>query len=134
MNNSTPGFPVHHQLPELAQLKSIKSVMPSNHLILCHPFLLLSPIFPSIKVFSSKSILHIKCPKYWSFSFSISPTNEYSGLISFRIDWLSPCSPKDPEESFPTPQLKSISSLVLGFLYGSTFTPIHDYWRNHSFD
>ena len=70
------------------KLKSIKSVMPSSHLILCHPFLLLLPIFPSIRVFSNESILHVKCPKYWSFSFSISPSNEYSGLISLRIDWL----------------------------------------------
>ena len=86
MNNSTPGFPVHHQLPELAQLKSIKLVMPSNHLILCCPFLLPPSIFPSIGGFFSESILPIRWPKYWSFSFSISPSNEYSGLISFRID------------------------------------------------
>ena len=77
-----PGFSVHHQLPE-----PIRSVMPSNHLILCHPLLLLS-IFPSIRVFSNESALHIRWPKYWSFSFSISPSYEYSGLISFRIDWL----------------------------------------------
>ena len=72
----------------LLKLMSVESVMPSNHLILCHPFLLLSSIFPSIRVFSNKSVLHIRCPKYWSFSFSIIPSNEYSGLISFRIDWL----------------------------------------------
>ena len=71
----------------LLKLMSIKSVMPSNHLILCHPLFLLPSIFPSIRVFSNESVLHIRWPKYWSFSFSISPSNEYSGLISFRIDW-----------------------------------------------
>ena len=88
MNCSTPGLPVHHQLPSLLKLISIKSVMPSNHLILCHPLLLLPSIFPSIKVFSNVSVLCIRWPKYWTFSFSISPSNECSGLISFRLDWL----------------------------------------------
>ena len=83
-----PGFPVHHQLRSLLKLMSIKLVMPSNHLILCHPLLLLPPVFPSIRVFFSESVLSIRWPKYWSFSFSISPSNEYSGLISFTIDWL----------------------------------------------
>ena len=72
----------------LFKLMSIESVMPSNHLILCHPLLLLPLIFPSIKIFSNESVFHIRWPKCWSFSFSISPSNEYSGLISFRIDWL----------------------------------------------
>ena len=90
MNCSTPGFPVQHQLPELAQTLFLESVMPSNHLILWHPFLLLPSIFPSIRVFSKESVLHIRWPKYWSFSFSISPSNEYSGLISFRIDCFDP--------------------------------------------
>ena len=85
---STPGFPVHHQLPSLLKLMPIKSVMPSKHLILCQPLLLPSSIFPRIKVFSSESILHIRWPNYWNFSFSISPFKEYSGLIFFRIDWL----------------------------------------------
>ena len=76
MDFSMPAFPVHHQLPELAQIMSIKSVMPSNHLILCHPLLLLPSIFPSIRVFSDESVLHIRWPKYWSFSFSISPSME----------------------------------------------------------
>jgi len=83
-----PGFPVHRQLQELTKLMSIESVMPSNHLILCCPLLLLPSIFPSIRVFSNKSVLHIRWPKYWSFSFSISPSNEHPGLISFRMDWL----------------------------------------------
>ena len=87
MNYSMPGLPVHHQLPEFTQLMPIELVMPFNHLILCCPLLLLPPIFPSIRVFSNESALRIRWPKYWSFSFSISPSNEYSGLI-FRMDWL----------------------------------------------
>ena len=82
-----PGFPVHHQLLELPKLMSIESVMQSNRLILCHP-LLLPSVFPGIRVFSNESVLRIRWPKYWSFSFSISPSNEYLGLISSRIDWL----------------------------------------------
>ena len=85
---SKPGFPVHHQLWSLLKFMSIEQVMPSSHLILCRPLLLLPSIFPSIRVFSKESVLHIRWPKYWSFSFSISPSNEYSELISFRIDWL----------------------------------------------
>ena len=84
---STPGFPVHHQLPKFVQIH-VKSVMPSNHLILCRPLLLLPSILPSIRVFSNESVFRIRWPKYWSFSFSSSPSNEYSGLISFRMDWL----------------------------------------------
>ena len=85
MDCSTPGFPVLHHL---LKLLSIESVMPSNHLILCHPLLLLPSIFPSIRVFSNESALHIRWPKYWNFSFSISSSREYSGLISFRMDWV----------------------------------------------
>ena len=81
-----PGFPVHHNSWSLLKLMSIESMMPSNHLILCHPLFLLPSIFPSIRVFSRVSVLPISWPKYWSFSFSISPSNEYSGLISFRMD------------------------------------------------
>ena len=88
MNHSMPGLPVHHQLLEFTQLTSIKSVMPSSHLILCRLLLLLLPIPPSIRVFSNESTLRMKWPKYWSFSFSISPSNEHPGLISFRMDWL----------------------------------------------
>ena len=88
MNPSTPALPVHHQLPELLKLMPIESVMPSSHLILCRPFLLLPPIPPSIRVFSNESTLHMRWPKYWSFSFSISPSSEHPGLISFRMDWL----------------------------------------------
>ena len=90
MDCSTPGLPAHHQLPTLLKLMSIELVMPSNHLILCCPLLLLPSIFPSIRVFSNESVLHVRWPNYrsFSFSFSISPSNEYSELISFRIDWL----------------------------------------------
>ena len=88
MNCSTPGLPVHHQLWSLLKLMSIESVMPSRHLILCCPLLLLPPIPPRIRVFSNESTLHMKWPKYWSFSFSISSSNEHPGLISFRMDWL----------------------------------------------
>ena len=88
MNHSAPGLPVHHQLPEFSHTQSIESVMPSSLLILCRPLLLLPPIFPSIRVFSNESTLRIRWPKYWSFSFNISPSNEHPGLISFRMDWL----------------------------------------------
>ena len=98
------------------------------------PFFLFS-VFPSIMVFSNKSALHIRGSKYWSFSFSISPFSDYTGLISFRIDWFdSPSCPRDSQESSPTPQFKSTNSLALSFLYSPTLTPIHDYWENHSFD
>ena len=88
MNRSTTVLPVHHQLPSLLKLMSIESVMPSSHLILCGPLLLLPPIPASIRVFSNELTLRMRWPKYWSFSFSISPSNEYPGLISFRVDWL----------------------------------------------
>ena len=88
MDCSMPGFPVHRHSQSLLELMSITWVMPSNHLVLCHTLLLLPPIFPSIRVFPKESVLHIRWPKYWSFSFSINPPNEYSGLISFRMDWL----------------------------------------------
>ena len=88
MNRSTPGLPVHHQLPEFTQTQSIESVMPSSHLILCRPLLLLPPIPPSIRVFSNESTLCMRWPKYWSFSFSIIPFKEHPGLISLRMDWL----------------------------------------------
>ena len=118
----------------LLKLMSIESVMPSNHLILCRPLLLLPSVLPSILPISDESVLRIRWPKYWSFSFSISPSNEYSGLISFRMLVGSPCSPRDSQESSPTPQFKSINSSMLSFLYGPTFTSIYDYWKNHSFD
>ena len=105
---------------------SIESVMPSNHLILCHP-LLLPSIFPSIKVFSNESALCIRWPKYWSFSFNISPFNEHPGLISFRMDWLDLLAVQGTLESSPTPQFRSINSSALSFLYSPTLTFIHDH-------
>ena len=117
----------------LLKVMSVESVMPSNHLILCHSFLLLPSIFPSIRVFSDESALHIRWPKYWSFSFNISPSNENSGLISFRMDRFDILAiQRDSQESSPTAQLKSINSLVLRFLYSPTLTSIHDHWKNHS--
>ena len=88
MDCSTPGLPIHTNSQSPPKLMSIESVMPSNHLILCQPLLLLPSIFPSIRVFSNESVLPIRWPKYWSFRFNISPSNEHSGLISFRIDRL----------------------------------------------
>ena len=109
---------------------SIESVIPSNHLIPCHPLFLLPSILSSIRVFSNESALRIRWPKCWSFSFSISLSNEYSGLISFRIDWFDLLeSPRDSPESSPTPKFIRINSLVLNFLYGPTLISIHDYWK-----
>ena len=115
MDSSMPGFPIFQSL---LKLMSIESVMPTNHLILFCLLLLLLSIFPSIRVFSKDLTLHIRWPKYWSLSFSISPSNKYSGLISFRMQLVgSPCSPRDSQESSQTPQFKSISSLALSFLH-----------------
>ena len=120
----------------LPTFMSIQSMMPSSHLILLScPLLLLPSIFPSIRVFSSESTLHIRWPKYWSFSFSISPSSEHPGLISFKDGLVgSPCSPRGSQESSPTPQFKSINSLALTFLYDLTHKSTHGYWRNNSFD
>ena len=118
----------------LPKLMSIELVMPSHHLILGRS-LLLPSIFPSIRVFSNDSVLYIRWPKYWSFSFSISPSNEYSGLISFRMEWLDLLTVQGTLKSYSlTPQFKSINSLALSFLYSPTLTSIHDYWKNHSLD
>ena len=123
MDFSTPGFPVHHQLLAI-KLTSIESVMPSNHLILCCPLLLPPSIFPSIRVFSNESALCIRWSKYWSFSFSISLSNAYSVLISFRIDWFYILAVQGTQESSPTPQFKSTYSSVLSFLNSPTLTSI----------
>ena len=116
----------------LLKLMSIESVMRSNHLILCRPLLLPPSIFPSIRIFSNKSILHMRWPKYWSFSFSSSPSNDYSGLISFRIHWLDIFAVQGTLKSLL--QHQSISSSVLSFLFSPTLTSILDHWKNHSFD
>ena len=117
------------------RLTSIEPVMSSSHLILCRALLLLPPIPPSIRVFSNESALHMRWPKYWSFSFNIIPPKEIPGLISFRMEWLeSPCSPRESQESSPAPQFKSINSSALSFLHSPTLTSIHDHWKNHSLD
>ena len=117
----------------LLKFMSFESAMPSNHLILCTPLLPLSLVFPSIRVFSNESVLRIRWPKYWSFSFSINPSSEYSGLISFTIDWFDLLAETNSQASSPTPQLKSIKSLALSFLYGPTLMSIHDYWKTIAF-
>ena len=114
----------------LLKLMSIESVMPSNHLILCHSLLLLTSILPSIRIFCNESALCIRWPKYWSFSFSISPSNEYAGLISYRIDWFDLLAVQGTFKSSPTPQSKSINSSALSLLYSPTLTSIHDHWKN----
>ena len=136
MNRSTPGLPVHHHSWSSPKLTSIESVMLSSHLILCCPLLLLPPIPLSIRVFSNESTLHMRWPKYWSFSFSISPSKEHQGLISFRMDWLDLLAVQGTlnSESSPTPQFKSINSSVLSFFHSPTLTSIHDHWKNHSLD
>ena len=135
MNCSMPGLPVHHQLRNSLKLMSIESVMPSSHLILCRPLLLLLPIPPSIRVFSNESALCMRWPKYWEFhlqhhSFQRTPRTDLlqNGLVG------SPCGPRDSQESSPAPQFKSIKSSVLSFLHSPTLTSIHDHWKNHSLD
>ena len=119
----------------LLKFMSIESVILSNHLILCCPFLLLLLIFPSIRVFSNESVpLWIRWPKYWSFRFSTSTSNEYSGLIFFRIDWLDLLAVQGTLKSSPAPQFESINSSVLSLLYGPALTSVLDYWKNHSSD
>ena len=113
------------------KLMSIESVMPFSHLILCCPLLILPPNPTSIRVFSNESTLCMRWSKYWSFSFSISPSNEHSGLISFRMDSLKS---KGLSESFPTPRFKSINSSALSFLHSPTLTSIYDHWKNHNLD
>ena len=121
----TKSLSLHKRMP-------IESVMPSKHIILCHPLLLPPSIFPSVRVFSNESALCIRWPKYRSFSFNISPSNEYWGLISFRMDWLDLLAVQGTlKGSSLTPQFKSINSSALSFLYSPTLTSIHDHWKNH---
>ena len=128
-----PGFPALHLSWSFLKLMSIESVMPSNHLIVCCP-LLLPSIFPSLRVFSNESALRIRWPKYWSFSFSISLSNEYSGLISFRINWFDLLAVKGTLKSLPAPQFKGINSQSICILYYLACTGIHNNWKKHSFD
>ena len=135
MGGSTPGFPVHHQLLKLTQTHVHQVGDAINHLILCHPLILTPSIFPSIRIFSNDSVLYIRWPKYWSFSFSISPFNEYSGLISFRMDWLDLLAVQGTLKSLlQHHSSKASNSSVLSFLYVPTLTSIHNYWKNQSLD
>ena len=134
LDSSTPPKRTSTLSRNSLTLMSTESMMPSNHLILCHPLLLLPSIFPSIRVFSNELALHIRWQKYWHFNFSISPSNEYSGLISFRIDWFDLLAVQGIFKSSPATQFNSINSFVLSLLYGPTLTSIHDYWKSHSFD
>ena len=118
----------------LLKLISIESVRPSNRLILCCPLLLPPSIFPSIRVFSNESVLRIRWPKYWSFSFSISPSNEYSGLIFFRIDWLDLLAVQGLSRVFSSTTVQRHQFFSAKPSYGTTLTSVHDYWKNHSFD
>ena len=133
MDFSTPGFPVHHQLPEPTQTHVHRvgdSIQPSH---LFPAFCLQS--FPASGSFPVNWFFTSRWPKYWSFCFSISPSNKYSGLISFRIDWFDLFAVQGtPKESSPTPQFKGSNSLVLSLLYGPTLTSVHDYWESYSFD
>ena len=130
------GFTILHQplCPSLLKLKSIESTVPSNHFILCRPLLLLPSVFPSTKVFSNESTLCISWPKYWSFSFSISPSNEYSGLISFRIDWFSLLAVQGTLKSFLQHYSLKASILWCSAFFIIQLTSVHDCCKNHSFD
>ena len=131
MNHSMPSLPIYHLLPEFTQthVHWVSDDIQPSHRPLCRP------PFPSIRVFSNESTLRTRWPKYCSFSFNISPSNEHPGLISFRMDWVDLlCSPRDSQESSPIPQFKSINFSALSFLLGPTLTSIHDHWKNYSLD
>ena len=153
MDCSTPGFPVHHQSQSLRKLTSIESVIPSNHLILCHPLVLPPSIFPSIRVFSNESVLHIRWPKYWSFNFSISPSNEHPGLISIGVSTSASVLLMNTQDWFPlgwtgwiSLQSKGLSRVFsnttaqkhqffsIQLSSQSNLTSIHDHWKNNSLD
>ena len=123
INHSTPGHPVHHQLPEFTQIMSIELVMPSSHLILCRSLLLLPPIPTSIRVFSNELTLRMRWPKYWSFTFSISPSKEHPGLIWFRMDRLDLLAVQG-----------TLNSLLQHLSSSPTLTSIHDHWKNRRLD
>ena len=118
----------------LLKLMSIESMMPPNDLILCHCLFLSHSIFPSTRVFSNESVLYIGCPKYWSFSFSISPSNEYSGWICFRINWLDFLAVQGTLKNFLQHHSSKASVLWQSAICSPTLTSIHDYWKNHSFE
>ena len=129
---NTPGFPVLHHLPELAQTHVHWVGDPSNHLVLCHSLLLLPSIVPTMMAFSKESALCTRWLKYWSFSFSICPSNEYSGLISFRIDWFDLLAVQGTLKSLLQHHSSNVS--ILQHSAGPTLTSIHDYWKNHTFE
>ena len=132
MNCTMPGLPVHHLLLEFTQThvhRVSDAIQPSRSL---HPLLLLPSTFPSIRIFSKESVLHIRWPKYWSFNFSISPSNEHPGRSSFRMDWLDPLAVQGTLKSLL--QHHSSKTSVLqhsAFFYGPTLTSIHDHWKSH---
>ena len=134
MNPSTPGLPVHHQLQEFTQTHVHQVPLPPNHLILCPPLLLLPSIFPSIRVFSNEWVLHIRWPKYCSFSFNISPSNEHPGLISFRMDWLDLLAVQGTLKSLPQHHSLKASVLWCSAFFMVQLISVHDYWKNHSFN
>ena len=133
MNRSTPGLPVHTLLEFTQTHMSIKSVMPSSHLILFRP-LLLPPIPPSIRVFSNESTLCMRWPKDWSFSLSISPSNEHPGLVSFRMDWLDPLAVQGTYKSLLQHHNSKASVLRCSAFFTVQLTSVHDHWKNHSLD
>ena len=134
MNCSMPGLPVHHQLPEFTQTHVHRSVMPSIHLNLCRPLLLLPPIAPSIRVFSNESTLRMRCPKNWSFSLSISPPNEHPGLISFRMDWLDLLAVQETLKSLLQHHSSKASILRCSAFFTVQLLHPYDHWNNHSLD
>ena len=142
MSNSLRLHGLQHARPpcplptpwSLLELMSIEPVMPSNHLIFCHPLLLLPSIFPSIRVFSSESAPPIRWPKYWSFTFSISPSSEYSGFISFRMDWLNLLAVQGTLKNLLQHHSSKASILWCSSLFIVQLTSIHDHWKNHSLD
>ena len=133
MDCRTPGIPVHSNSQSLLRLMSHESVMPTNHLILCRPHLFLPSIFPSISVFSNESVLPIRWTA-WSLSFSISPSNEYSGLIYLRMDWLNLLAVQGTPKSLLQHHSSKASILRLSAFFIGQLTSIHDYWKNHTFD
>ena len=137
MNRSTPGLPVHLQLPEFTQthVHQVGDAIQPSHLLFCHPFLLLPTIPPSLTVFSNESALRIRWQKYWSFSFNISPSSEHPGLISFRMDWLDLLAVQGTLKSLLQHHSSKASILQCSAFFNlPTLTSIHDHWKNHSLD
>ena len=134
MNGGTPGFPVLHYLPWICSLMSIESVMRPNYLILCHPLLLLPSIFPCIEVFSNELAICIRWPEYWGFSFSVSPSDQYSGLMSFRMDWFDLLAVKGLSRLFSSIKVWKHQFFSTQPSSWPNSHIVHDYWKNHSFD